>query len=178
MCCFACCVLAHTLSQAGETPLHLAAAVKKDMVHFEGEETKIIAMLMEYDADISRTTRVVRTSMGPLGEKGSVDVCHHCFCYQHVGRLPSSFQQTERNFKVSEVGGMGFPRPMKLQFILCPVCPEDSWQKGRLLSGPHRELLAKVPLSLLKQLMCLALLKTSPHAVTWIRSHLDTDFRK
>nr|XP_048697723.1 serine/threonine-protein phosphatase 6 regulatory ankyrin repeat subunit A-like isoform X4 [Caretta caretta] len=45
-------------NKAGETPLHLAAAVKKDMIHFEGEETKIIAMLMEYDADISRTTRV------------------------------------------------------------------------------------------------------------------------
>ncbi|XP_073186110.1 uncharacterized protein [Lepidochelys kempii] len=45
-------------NKAGETPLHLAAAVKKDMVHFEGEETKIIAMLMEYNADISRTTRV------------------------------------------------------------------------------------------------------------------------
>lgn len=45
--------------------MHVAAAVKKDMVHLEEEETKIVAMLLEYKADISRTTRLVRPTWDP-----------------------------------------------------------------------------------------------------------------
>ncbi|KYO45257.1 transient receptor potential cation channel, subfamily N, member 1 isoform A [Alligator mississippiensis] len=62
-------------NEAGETPLHVAAAVKKDMVHLEEEETKIVAMLLEYKADISRTTRLsLETPLHYCARVGNADV--------------------------------------------------------------------------------------------------------
>ncbi|XP_066571914.1 transient receptor potential cation channel, subfamily N, member 1 [Amia ocellicauda] len=45
-------------NQDGETPLHLAAEIKKEMTHCEGEDTRIIKILMEYEADITAATKV------------------------------------------------------------------------------------------------------------------------
>eukprot|EP00061_Rhincodon_typus_P014478 g41515.t1 len=44
--------------EKGETSLHLAAEIKKDMVHFQQEDTQIVKLLMEYEADITATTKV------------------------------------------------------------------------------------------------------------------------
>ncbi|XP_029443072.1 serine/threonine-protein phosphatase 6 regulatory ankyrin repeat subunit A-like [Rhinatrema bivittatum] len=47
-------------NKEGETPLHLAAAVRKAMIHLEEEDSKIVRILMEYDADITSTTKQTR----------------------------------------------------------------------------------------------------------------------
>ncbi|XP_074799884.1 uncharacterized protein LOC141982068 isoform X7 [Natator depressus] len=85
-------------NKAGETPLHLAAAVKKDMVHFEGEETKIIAMLMEYDADISRTTRVsLETPLHYCARVGNADVLLEMLKHISTSRMQQSINKQAKN---------------------------------------------------------------------------------
>ncbi|KAG9466534.1 hypothetical protein GDO78_016472, partial [Eleutherodactylus coqui] len=43
-------------NQKGETSLHVAAALGKNMIHYEEEDVKIIRLLLDHDADISTTT--------------------------------------------------------------------------------------------------------------------------
>ncbi|XP_073186113.1 uncharacterized protein [Lepidochelys kempii] len=85
-------------NKAGETPLHLAAAVKKDMVHFEGEETKIIAMLMEYNADISRTTRVsLETPLHYCARVGNADVLLEMLKHISTSQMQQSINKQAKN---------------------------------------------------------------------------------
>ncbi|CAM4512454.1 unnamed protein product [Caretta caretta] len=85
-------------NKAGETPLHLAAAVKKDMIHFEGEETKIIAMLMEYDADISRTTRVsLETPLHYCARVGNADVLLEMLKHISTSQMQQSINKQAKN---------------------------------------------------------------------------------
>ncbi|XP_075437754.1 uncharacterized protein LOC142476069 [Ascaphus truei] len=51
-------VCVNQANKDGETPLHLAAAAKKDMVHSGEEDVKIIRTLIEYDGDFSCTTKL------------------------------------------------------------------------------------------------------------------------
>ncbi|XP_042716879.2 protein tyrosine phosphatase type IVA 3 isoform X4 [Chrysemys picta bellii] len=85
-------------NKAGETPLHLAAAVKKDMVHFEEEETKIIAMLMEYDADISRTTRLsLETPLHYCAHVGNADVLLEMLKHINTSRMQQTINKQAKN---------------------------------------------------------------------------------
>ncbi|KAG6931799.1 serine/threonine-protein phosphatase 6 regulatory ankyrin repeat subunit B-like [Chelydra serpentina] len=85
-------------NKAGETPLHLAAAVKKDMVHFEEEETKIIAMLMEYDADISHTTRLsLETPLHYCARVGNEDVLLEMLKHISTSRMQQSINKQAKN---------------------------------------------------------------------------------
>ncbi|XP_050796459.1 serine/threonine-protein phosphatase 6 regulatory ankyrin repeat subunit B-like isoform X2 [Gopherus flavomarginatus] len=85
-------------NKAGETPLHLAAAVKKDMVHFEEEETKIIAMLMEYDADISRTTRLsLETPLHYCARVGNADVLLEMLKHISASRMQQTINKQAKN---------------------------------------------------------------------------------
>ncbi|XP_041932384.1 transient receptor potential cation channel, subfamily N, member 1 [Alosa sapidissima] len=53
-----CCV--RQQNQRGETSLHLAAELRKDSVHENGEDVLIVRTLMEYDANVTETTRELR----------------------------------------------------------------------------------------------------------------------
>ncbi|KAI2653199.1 Ankyrin-1 [Labeo rohita] len=44
-------------NQNGETPLHLAAELRRDAVHHPDEDTRIIKILMEHHADVTAVTR-------------------------------------------------------------------------------------------------------------------------
>ncbi|KAG7458245.1 hypothetical protein MATL_G00236160 [Megalops atlanticus] len=44
-------------NQEGETSLHLAAGLRKDDIHCDGEDVSIIRTLMEYDADVTAATK-------------------------------------------------------------------------------------------------------------------------
>ncbi|XP_043363209.1 serine/threonine-protein phosphatase 6 regulatory ankyrin repeat subunit B-like isoform X4 [Dermochelys coriacea] len=85
-------------NKAGETPLHLAAAVKKDMVHFEEEETKIIAMLMDYDADVSRATQVsLETPLHYCARVGNADVLLEMLKHISTSRMQQSINKQAKN---------------------------------------------------------------------------------
>ncbi|XP_075067758.1 uncharacterized protein LOC142158058 [Mixophyes fleayi] len=78
-------------NQEGETPLHLAAAITKDMIHFEEEDVRIIRLLMEHDADISCTT--AQTAESPLhycARMGNEDILLEMI--KHIGS--NQMQQT------------------------------------------------------------------------------------
>ncbi|XP_067414419.1 serine/threonine-protein phosphatase 6 regulatory ankyrin repeat subunit B-like [Emydura macquarii macquarii] len=85
-------------NKAGETPLHLAAAVKKDMVHFEEEETKIIAMLLEYDADVSRTTQLsLETPLHYCARVGNADALLEMLKHISTRRMQQSINKQAKN---------------------------------------------------------------------------------
>ncbi|XP_006635908.3 transient receptor potential cation channel, subfamily N, member 1 [Lepisosteus oculatus] len=62
-------------NQEGETPLHLSAELKKEMIHFEGEDIAIVRILMECDADVSAATKVSgETPLHYCARVGNADV--------------------------------------------------------------------------------------------------------
>ncbi|KAM4704908.1 uncharacterized protein WCC33_009720 [Rhinophrynus dorsalis] len=82
----------------GETPLHLAAAVKKDMIHSEDEDVNIIKKLMEYDADISLTTN--QTSETPLhycARVGNEDVLLEMISHIGTSQIQQSMNKQAKN---------------------------------------------------------------------------------
>uniref|UniRef100_K7FN42 Uncharacterized protein n=1 Tax=Pelodiscus sinensis TaxID=13735 RepID=K7FN42_PELSI len=85
-------------NKAGETPLHLAAAVKKDLVHLEEEETRIIAMLMEYDADISRTTRLsLETPLHYCARVGNSDILLEMLKHMSTSQMQQTINKQAKN---------------------------------------------------------------------------------
>uniref|UniRef100_A0A8D0GQK8 Ion transport domain-containing protein n=1 Tax=Sphenodon punctatus TaxID=8508 RepID=A0A8D0GQK8_SPHPU len=71
-------------NKTGETPLHLAAAIKKDMLSFKEEETRIIALLMEYDASVSCPTKMsLETPLYYCARVGNADVLLEML--KHIG---------------------------------------------------------------------------------------------
>ncbi|XP_023667815.2 transient receptor potential cation channel, subfamily N, member 1 [Paramormyrops kingsleyae] len=75
-------------NQEGETPLHLAAELETDMTHCEGEDIRVIKTLMEYDANVTATTR--GTGETPL---------HYCARVGNTGIL----KEILTNVKLSQV---------------------------------------------------------------------------
>ncbi|XP_022089542.1 serine/threonine-protein phosphatase 6 regulatory ankyrin repeat subunit B-like isoform X2 [Acanthaster planci] len=49
-------------STEGETPLHYAAEITKEMIHYSGEDTDIMQLLLQYDADINLITKLTQES--------------------------------------------------------------------------------------------------------------------
>ncbi|XP_075684046.1 uncharacterized protein LOC142652280 [Rhinoderma darwinii] len=87
-------------NQEGETSLHLAAAVSKDMIHIEEEDVKIIRLLLDHDADISTTTS--QTGATPLhycARMGNEDVLLEMI--KHIGsnRKQQIMNRQEKNMK-------------------------------------------------------------------------------
>uniref|UniRef100_A0A803KH73 Phosphatidylinositol N-acetylglucosaminyltransferase subunit Y n=1 Tax=Xenopus tropicalis TaxID=8364 RepID=A0A803KH73_XENTR len=83
---------------AGETPLHLAAAVKKEMTHTQGEDVKIIRILMEHDGDISRPTNT--TSETPLhycARVGNEDVLLEMIRHISSSRIQQTMNKQAKN---------------------------------------------------------------------------------
>ncbi|XP_053348675.1 serine/threonine-protein phosphatase 6 regulatory ankyrin repeat subunit A-like isoform X1 [Clarias gariepinus] len=80
-------------NQKGETTLHLAAEIQKNIVHRDDEDVQIIRTLMEYNADITAATR----------EKGETPI-HYCarignvaVLQEMLNNVPSNCLQTAIN---------------------------------------------------------------------------------
>lgn len=85
-------------NKEGETPLHLAAAVKKDLIHIEEEDTKIIRMLMEYDADIfSATTQAHETPLHYCARVGNSDVLLEMLNHINCNRMQQVINKQAKN---------------------------------------------------------------------------------
>uniref|UniRef100_A0A8C5QBB0 No mechanoreceptor potential C n=1 Tax=Leptobrachium leishanense TaxID=445787 RepID=A0A8C5QBB0_9ANUR len=82
----------------GETPLHLAAAVKKDMIHVEEEDVKIIRILMEHDGNISWTTsRTLETPLHYCSRVGNEDVLSEIIRHIDSSRIQQTMNKQAKN---------------------------------------------------------------------------------
>ncbi|KAK6491297.1 transient receptor potential cation channel [Huso huso] len=82
----------------GETPLHLAAEIKKDMIHFEEEDTKIIRILMEYDIDITAATRLTcETPLHYCARVGNTDVLLEILKNFNTNQLQQAINKHAKN---------------------------------------------------------------------------------
>ncbi|XP_053348677.1 transient receptor potential cation channel, subfamily N, member 1 [Clarias gariepinus] len=80
-------------NQKGETTLHLAAKIQKDIVHRDDEDVLIIRTLMEYNADITAATREMReTPIHYCARVGNVEVLQ-----EMLNNVPSNCLQTAIN---------------------------------------------------------------------------------
>ncbi|KAF5895516.1 serine/threonine-protein phosphatase 6 regulatory ankyrin repeat subunit B-like, partial [Clarias magur] len=80
-------------NQKGETNLHLAAEIQKDIVHGDDEDVLIIRTLMEYNADITAATRELEeTPIHYCARIGNVAVLQ-----EMLNNVPSSCLQTAIN---------------------------------------------------------------------------------
>ncbi|XP_026785883.3 transient receptor potential cation channel, subfamily N, member 1 [Pangasianodon hypophthalmus] len=80
-------------NQKGETTLHLAAEIQKDIVHKDDEDVLIIRTLMEYNADITAATRQMgETPIHYCARVGNVAVLQ-----EMVNNVPSNCLQTAIN---------------------------------------------------------------------------------
>ncbi|KAM3929137.1 uncharacterized protein RB166_006918 [Leptodactylus fuscus] len=85
-------------NQAGETPLHLAAAMGKDMIHCEEEDVRIIRLLLDHDADISGTTsQTGETPLHYCARMGNEDVLLEMI--KHIGsnQMQQTMNRQEKN---------------------------------------------------------------------------------
>uniref|UniRef100_A0ABM0LU22 Uncharacterized protein LOC100376500 n=1 Tax=Saccoglossus kowalevskii TaxID=10224 RepID=A0ABM0LU22_SACKO len=59
----------------GETPLHYAAEITKDMIHYENEDVDTVKILLENDADINITTKLTQeTPLHYCARAGNADI--------------------------------------------------------------------------------------------------------
>ncbi|XP_040289762.1 serine/threonine-protein phosphatase 6 regulatory ankyrin repeat subunit A-like [Bufo bufo] len=85
-------------NQERETPLHLAAAVGKDIIHCEDEDVKIIRLLLDHDADISSTTsQTGETPLHYCARMGNEDLLLEMI--KHIGsnRMQQTMNRQEKN---------------------------------------------------------------------------------
>ncbi|MGH0158275.1 UNVERIFIED_CONTAM: hypothetical protein FKN15_040052 [Acipenser sinensis] len=82
----------------GETPLHLAAEIKKDIIHFEEEDTKIIRILMEYNIDITAATRLTcETPLHYCARVGNTDVLLEILKNFNTNQLQQAINKHAKN---------------------------------------------------------------------------------
>ncbi|CAH2286050.1 serine threonine- phosphatase 6 regulatory ankyrin repeat subunit B-like [Pelobates cultripes] len=82
----------------GETPLHLAAAVKKDMISLEDDDVKVIRILMEYDGDISCTTsQSLETPLHYCARIGNEDVLLEIIKHIDSSRIQQTINKQSAN---------------------------------------------------------------------------------
>ncbi|XP_043922219.1 serine/threonine-protein phosphatase 6 regulatory ankyrin repeat subunit A-like [Protopterus annectens] len=85
-------------NEVGETPLHLAAAIKKDMIPSDEEDIRIIRILMDYDADINAASRL--TSETPLhycARVGNKEVLLEILKHIPANRMQLSINKQAKN---------------------------------------------------------------------------------
>ncbi|XP_071836319.1 uncharacterized protein [Apostichopus japonicus] len=62
-------------SEEGETPLHYAAEITKNIIHYPTEDVDIMARLLEYDADINVVTKLTHeTPLHYCARAGNTDI--------------------------------------------------------------------------------------------------------
>nr|XP_014353437.1 PREDICTED: ankyrin-1-like [Latimeria chalumnae] len=82
----------------GETPLHLAAEIRKDMVHFEGEETRIIKLLMEFEADTTAVTKLTtETPLHYCARVGNISVLLEILKHISSNRMQQAINKQAKN---------------------------------------------------------------------------------
>ncbi|XP_070555789.1 serine/threonine-protein phosphatase 6 regulatory ankyrin repeat subunit B-like isoform X2 [Ptychodera flava] len=65
----------NTQTVEGETPLHYAAEITKDMIHYENEDVNIVRILLQNDADINITTKLTQeTPLHYCARAGNADI--------------------------------------------------------------------------------------------------------
>ncbi|XP_030045854.1 serine/threonine-protein phosphatase 6 regulatory ankyrin repeat subunit B-like [Microcaecilia unicolor] len=85
-------------NKEGETPLHLAAAVMKTMIHLEEEDSKIIRILMEYDADISIPSKqMCETPLHYCARVGNADVLLEILKHISSNRMQQTINNQAKN---------------------------------------------------------------------------------
>ncbi|XP_018122170.1 provisional ortholog of ankyrin repeat domain 52 L homeolog isoform X1 [Xenopus laevis] len=85
-------------NKAGETSLHLAAAVKKEMIHTKEEDVKIIGILMEHDGDISRPTNTtLETPLHYCARVGNEDVLLEMIRHISSSRMQQTMNKQAKN---------------------------------------------------------------------------------
>ncbi|XP_068094527.1 serine/threonine-protein phosphatase 6 regulatory ankyrin repeat subunit B-like [Hyperolius riggenbachi] len=85
-------------NQVGETPLHLAAALAGDAVHFEEEDVRIVRLLLEHGADISHTT--TQTGETPLhycARTGNTQVLSEMIKHIGTNRIQQMMNKQAKN---------------------------------------------------------------------------------
>ncbi|KAL2080256.1 hypothetical protein ACEWY4_024049 [Coilia grayii] len=85
-------------NQRGETPLHLAAELRKDSAHESGEDALIARTLMEYDANVTATTRELReTPLHYCARVGNTAVLQEILRYVTASRLQMAVNKHAKN---------------------------------------------------------------------------------
>ncbi|XP_072904092.1 transient receptor potential cation channel, subfamily N, member 1 [Hemitrygon akajei] len=85
-------------NQEGETCLHLAAEITKDMIHFKQEDTKIVKILLEYDADITAATKLMHeTPLHYCAHVGNSDVLLEILKYIGSNRMQQAINKQSKN---------------------------------------------------------------------------------
>ncbi|XP_043543760.1 transient receptor potential cation channel, subfamily N, member 1 [Chiloscyllium plagiosum] len=85
-------------NKEGETSLHLAAEIKKDVVHFQQEDTQIVKLLMEYETDITATTKLTHeTPLHYCAHVGNADVLLEVLKYISSNRIQQVINKQSQN---------------------------------------------------------------------------------
>ncbi|XP_072269322.1 uncharacterized protein [Pyxicephalus adspersus] len=85
-------------NQDGETPLHLAAALAKDSIHFEEEDVKIVRLLLEHGADISYTTTMSgETPLHYCARTGNKEVLSEMISHIGASRIQQTMNKQAKN---------------------------------------------------------------------------------
>ncbi|XP_067887442.1 transient receptor potential cation channel, subfamily N, member 1 isoform X6 [Heterodontus francisci] len=85
-------------NKEGETSLHLAAEIKKDMIHFQQEDTRLVKILMEYEADITATTKLTHeTPLHYCAHVGNADVLLEIVKYISSNRIQQAINKQSKN---------------------------------------------------------------------------------
>ncbi|KAG5842672.1 hypothetical protein ANANG_G00180100 [Anguilla anguilla] len=85
-------------NQEGETSLHLAAGLSKEGTHSEGEDVRIIRMLMEYGADITAATKESgETPLHYCTRVGNTDLLQEMLSTVPPGRLQHAVNKHAKN---------------------------------------------------------------------------------
>ncbi|XP_072007198.1 uncharacterized protein [Engystomops pustulosus] len=85
-------------NQEGETPLHLAAALGRDMIHSEEEDVRIIRLLLDHAADISSiTSQSGETPLHYCARMGNEDVLQEMIKHIGSGRVQLTMNRQAKN---------------------------------------------------------------------------------
>nr|XP_033785571.1 serine/threonine-protein phosphatase 6 regulatory ankyrin repeat subunit A-like [Geotrypetes seraphini] len=85
-------------NKEGETPLHLAAAITKTMTHLEEEDSQIIRILMEYDANISIATKqMCETPLHYCARVGNADALLEVLRHISSNRMQQAINNRAKN---------------------------------------------------------------------------------
>ncbi|XP_030644286.1 transient receptor potential cation channel, subfamily N, member 1 [Chanos chanos] len=85
-------------NQKGETPLHLAAELRKEAVHEEGEDIVIIRTLMEHNADVAAATRQAgETALHYCARVGNTGVLQEMLSNVPANQLQTAVNKHARN---------------------------------------------------------------------------------
>ncbi|XP_069588476.1 serine/threonine-protein phosphatase 6 regulatory ankyrin repeat subunit B-like [Ranitomeya imitator] len=84
-------------NQEGETALHLAAAVGKNMIHCQEDAVKIIRLLLDHDADISSTSQTGETPLHYCARMGNEDILLEIIKHISSNQMQQTMNRQEKS---------------------------------------------------------------------------------